>query len=262
MLKRRIVSLKSRTEHPDVAKFKMHTHETYELFMFLSGDGKYFVEGSVYPLFSGDILIMKKAEAHSLLLNNSSPYERMVVHFTAKDILSDKRAEILDFLDSRPLGKYNKFPAASFKDSAWQYYILKICESDDNAQKQIYLTVLLSELYSAFPLIKTNEAKQRNNIIDIINYINAHLTETLSLDKLCATFFISKAQLNRNFKRMTGTTVWSYIQTKRLLLAREMLGQGQNPTKVAASCGFNDYCSFFRAYKQRFSVSPKNNRGI
>lgn len=260
MLKKPITSLKSKTENPDVAKFKMHTHETYELFMFLSGDGKYFVEGSVYPLFSGDILIMKKAEAHSLMLNNSCAYERMVVHFTAEDILGESRDEIIDFLDNRPLGKFNKYPAAAFKDSNWQYYMQKICETDDNARKQIYLTVLLLELCSKFPLIKNSEVKQKNNIIDIINHINAHLTEDLSLDSLCEKFYISKAQLNRNFKRTTGTTVWSYIQTKRLLLAKEMLGNGYNPVKVAANCGFNDYCSFFRAYKTKFSVSPKNDK--
>lgn len=260
MLKKPITSLKSKTENPDVAKFKMHTHETYELFMFLSGDGKYFVEGSVYPLFSGDLLIMKKAEAHSLMLNNSSPYERMVVHFAAEDILGESHDEIIAFLDNRPLGKFNKYPAAAFKDSNWQYYMQKICETDDNARKQIYLTVLLLELCSKLPLIKNSEVKQKNNIIDIINHINAHLTEDLSLDSLCEKFYISKAQLNRNFKRTTGTTVWSYIQTKRLLLAKEMLGNGYNPVKVAANCGFNDYCSFFRAYKTKFSVSPKNDK--
>ena len=139
MQEKTITSLKSRTETPDVAKFKMHTHETYELFMFLSGDGKYFVEGSVYPLSSGDILIMKKAEAHSLMLSSSCAYERMVVHFTAEDILGESRDQIIDFLDNRPLGEFNKYPAAAFKDSNWQYYMLKICETYDNAIKQIYL---------------------------------------------------------------------------------------------------------------------------
>lgn len=262
MQKRSIVSLKSRTESPDLTKFKMHTHENYELFMFLSGDGKYFVEGTVYPLSPGDLLIMKKAEAHSLLLNNNTPYERIVVNFSSEDILSDERESIIDFLDSRPLGKLNCYPAARFKDSYWQYYMTKICEAEGNSQKQIYLTVLLTELYKTPPILEKASTNHHNNTIDIINHINNHLTENLNLDKLCEKFYISKAQLNRNFKRMTGTTVWAYIKAKRLLLAKELLNQGHNPTQVSTLCGFGDYCSFFRAYKQRFSINPKSDKSI
>ena len=49
---------------PDPAEFKMHTHETYELYSFMSGKGIYRVEGTPYPLKYGDVLIMRPAEAH------------------------------------------------------------------------------------------------------------------------------------------------------------------------------------------------------
>lgn len=41
---------KSTDQNPNPSMYAMHTHDTYEIFCFLSGNAKYFVEGNVYPL--------------------------------------------------------------------------------------------------------------------------------------------------------------------------------------------------------------------
>ena len=92
-----------------------------------------------------------------------------------------------------------------------------------------------------------------------INYINNHLFEDLSLDNISETFYISKTHLTRKFKKYTGSTVWDYILTKRLLYAKELLKNGEKPTDVYVDCGFNDYCSFYRAYKLKFNLPPKDD---
>ena len=107
-------------------------------------------------------------------------------------------------------------------------------------------------------MIKTQENSSRE-IIDIVKYINNHLSEELSLDIICDRFFISKSHINRKFKKVIGSTVWEYINIKRLLLAKELLHNGISPTNVYLKCGFKDYCTFFRAYKAKFGVSPKSS---
>lgn len=236
----------------------MHTHDTYEIYCFLSGNAKYFVEGNTYPLNPGDILVMKKAEAHSLLINKCTPYERIVVNFNSNAIGENVRSKIVSFLDKRPLGIKNRFPASLFSGTNWIYYMKKICESDDINIQSVYLTVLLSELYERFPEIKTQKASSEG-IMDIVKYINYNLSGELNLDIICNRFFISKSNLNRKFKKIIGTTVWEYVITKRLLLAKELLQAGALPTDVYLECGFKDYCTFFRAYKAKFNVSPKND---
>ena len=243
------------TQVPDLDKFHMHTHETYELYCFLSGDAKYFVEGTIYTLKSGDIVIMKKSEAHTLLIKSCIPYERIFINFNADAILGDRG--ILDFIDNRPLGSNNRYPASVFKETHWYYYLKKICSAKNIHEKQAYLTVLLIELRDNYPKICENTPPEKDNIIEMIDYINMHLTENLSLDFLCNHFYISKVQINRKFKQMTGSTVWQYILAKRLLLAKELLQSGRHPTDVSVECGFHDYCSFFRAYKSKFNACPK-----
>lgn len=254
----RIVSSINYTEKPDLFKFNMHTHDNYEIYCFLSGNAKYFVEGNTYPLKSGDILIMKKAEAHSLLINSNRPYKRIVVNFNSDAIGESVRSKIVSFLDNRPFGIKNRYSASLFSGTNWLYYLEKICESNDINIKSVYLTVLLSELYEQFLEIKTQEASSEE-LMDIIKYINSNLSGKLNLNIICDRFFISKPHLNRKFKKIIGTTVWEYITTKRLLLAKELLQNGIAPTNAYSQCGFENYSTFFRAYKTKFGISPKNS---
>ena len=251
-----ITSYKNYTQNPDLQMFTMHTHNDYEIYCFLQGSAKYFVEGNIYNLKSGDILIIKKAEAHTLLINKNIPYERFVVNFTADSLIGGSREIITDFLDSKPLGVNNRYSFANFKEKHWIYYLEKICETEDQNEKELYLTVLLNELKNSYRLI-TGDSPNYDSTQEIIRYINRHLTDGITLESISERFYISKSQLQRRFKRTTGSTVWEYILTKRLLLAKELLQNGEHPTSCYLKCGFSDYCSFFRAYKAKFEVSPK-----
>lgn len=246
------------TQKPDASNVYMHAHDLYEIFYFLHGDANYFIEGNIYNLEPGDILFIKKAEAHSLLINSQAPYERIVINFYDDALLGEESHNIISFFDNLPLGSGNIYPASMFKEKNWQYYISKILSSENMDRKRLYLSVLVTELYDCSPSIM-NIQPAKDCISDIIDYLNNHLTDQLSLDFICKRFYISKSHLNRKFKLMTGSTVWEYITTKRLLSAKELLHSGERPTKVFLKCGFNDYASFFRAYKAKFGAAPKND---
>lgn len=236
----------------------MHTHDGYEAYCFLGGRAKYFVEGSIYPLRPGDILIMKKAESHTLLLLKDLPYERIAIHFSADAIIGANKDKLISFLNERPLGKSNRFPAATFKEKNWLYYLNTICESDDEEKQKLYLTVLISELCESIGDIRP-DSEARDNISEVIAYINSHLSDDISLDSICSVFHTSRSHTNRKFRQMTGSSMWEYIKLKRLLMAKELLTSGESPYRVYEKCGFNEYSSFYRAYKTEFGISPKED---
>lgn len=247
---------KDYSENPDISLFKNHTHEYYEIFCFISGDARYFVEGNIYDLKSGDILVIKKAEAHSLLINKCIPYTRYVIHFDAAALLGEGSEALISLIDKKPLGKRNRIPAAVTFENNWLYYLDKTVQSEQLNEKRLYLTVLFNELCQN---INKTEYENTSNKTDrrIIDYINKNLMQNITLDEICQHFYLSKTHLNRKFKAMTGSTVWDYIVAKRLIFARDLLLQGQKPTLVSEKCGYSDYSSFYRAYKLRFGVSPK-----
>ena len=247
---------KNYTKNPDVEKFAAHTHEAYEIFCFLSGDAKYYVEGNIYDLKEGDILLIKKAETHSLLINSNVPYERYVVVFRADDLLGEYAKSLLQVVDKKPLGKYNKI---FFKDKKPILYLLEQITSVESVEeKRVYLTVLLNEICKNLYLNKSEELNIVKDI-EIIEYINQNLMKISGIEEICSRFFISSAQLSRKFKAMTGSTVWNYIVTKRLLVAKELLSQGIMPHTASEICGYEEYSSFYRAYKCHFGSSPKDD---
>ena len=60
------------------------------------------------------------------------------------------------------------------------------------------------------------------------------------------------------FKKETGCTIGSYITTKRLLLARDMIRDGSSVSAACDACGFGSYSSFIRAYRKQFHSTPTN----
>ena len=122
----------------------------------------------------------------------------------------------------------------------------KIISSKNDSIKKLYLSVLINELYECRDEALKLQTEQ-DSFSDIIAYLNARITENLTLDSICESFYISKSQLNRKFRRMIGSTVWEYVTAKRLIMAKELLQKGESPMKVYSQCGFNDYTSFYRA---------------
>ncbi len=53
-------------EAPDNKGIGFHIHDRCEVFLFVSGNAQYLVEGSVYPLERGSLLIMRPGEAHCI----------------------------------------------------------------------------------------------------------------------------------------------------------------------------------------------------
>ena len=58
---------------------------------------------------------------------------------------------------------------------------------------------------------------------------------------------------------MMGCTVWEYVIRRRIYSARQRLFLGGNVTDAYQKSGFNDYSSFFRAYKKVVGISPSED---
>ena len=64
----------------------------------------------------------------------------------------------------------------------------------------------------------------------------------------------------RKFKAETGYSIHQYITSKRLLKARSLLRSDLPLTKICFDCGFRDYSTFSRAFRELFHQTPKDYR--
>lgn len=95
------------------------------------------------------------------------------------------------------------------------------------------------------------------SINSVIDYINTHLFTELNNDYLANHFFVSKYYLMRKFKLKTGYSIHQYILNKRLILAKEKIKSGIALTQICFDCGFKDYSTFSRSFKQIFKQTPR-----
>lgn len=250
----------SRDEHPNAAEFTMHAHERLEIYYFLSGSAHFVIEGNKYPLCPRDLLIMRQAEVHALVVNSDQPYCRMAIHFPLNvfDSLDPERRLLRPFFD-RPLGSGNRFEAALYPDARWHEEFDRLDFSDNRSAHFATLAGIiriLSELCEVFDGGANSGVVERSFAGELVSYVNEHLFEDISLDTIVAAFYRSKSQISRTFREATGISVWNYVLMKRLMAARAYLQDGESSEKTCEKCGFGDYSAFYRAYKARFGCSP------
>lgn len=98
-----------------------------------------------------------------------------------------------------------------------------------------------------------------NMIVEkVVEYIENHLSEDLSLNKIAKELSYSKFYIARSFAEKTGCTIFKYIQGRRLTIAAQKLVETQKPIiEIAYEAHYNSQQAFTLAFKQLYSVTPQ-----
>lgn len=250
-------------------EYEFHYHEFHKITIFIQGNVQYFIEGKTYKLEPYDIVLVERNDLHRIQVDSSAPYERIIVYISPGFMESYHNEEYdlrFCFQKARQEESYVLRIPSLEKSSLFQITNrLEKSFEDKEYANSLYRQILFLEF-----MIHLNRAalKKRIEFLDtdlynakvlrLMHFINAHLTETLNIDKLAASFFTSKYYLMRLFKAETGYTIGGYITYRRLLLAREHILKGMPITEACFAAGFKDYSTFSRAYKSEFKETPRN----
>lgn len=246
---------------PNDLEFSAHMHENYELFCFVSGDADYMIEGRTWHLEYGNVLLMCPGESHRLILKSDQPYERYTVNFLIEALPRELR-NVIRILENRPLEQRNFFEMRNFGGVTPIDLFNTVCRGNsenDWLKVRAVLPTILSLLCSN-ENEQMNEGSVKNDAAKMVDWINKHLFDPVTLPDVAAKFHRSISQTERIFNAATGTTVGKYCRTKRLLKARQMLNSGESAESVCAKCGFGDYSAFFKLYKKQFGCAPTDTK--
>lgn len=89
-----------------------------------------------------------------------------------------------------------------------------------------------------------------------IKYIKHNYAKPISLDEISSISGFSSYYFTREFKKLTGTTFVSFLNTFRCEKAAAMLGGGATVTEACFGCGFNDIGYFSRTFLKIMGTSP------
>ena len=246
-------------------KADYHYHEFYKLLFFGAGRGSYFVEGKRYSLAPGDIILIGSQCVHRPEFEPGTPSERIIIYISP-DFLSRESSNSCDLTECfskaydhvlRPNERIRQILFSLVTDIEQELSSNRYGHEISSSGILLRLLVEIArsirreDVQKPAPLLP--KSKQ---MLALLQYLDAHLTEELSIDRLAEKFFLSRFHMMRRFREETGTTIHAYISDHRLMMARDLMAQGVSATEACFLCGFGSYSSFSRAYGKFFGTTP------
>lgn len=242
--------------------FSFHYHDFHKVVIFLSGNVTYHIEGKAYRLEPWDILLVDRHSIHKPEIDASVPYERFIL-WIQNDIAESELTKCFRKASDR---SYNLVRLHSDLQEKLKEILFEL---EASLKEEAFGNDILSRaLFSQFMVYLNRIFLEKQYIFDrksyscdsqiasLIQYINHHLSEELTIEALAKQSYLSKYYLMRKFKEDTGYTIHNYITSKRLLLARSLIAEGIPVIKASQQSGFKEYSTFVRAYKRQFNKVP------
>ncbi|MCD7891981.1 MAG: AraC family transcriptional regulator, partial [Ruminococcus sp.] len=109
--------------------------------------------------------------------------------------------------------------------------------------------------------LSEQELAKINRIRSMMEFIEFHYMEELTVDQIAKSVSISNSACLRCFHEMLNTTPMQYVMEIRLKKAAALLRSTNKSAKdIALDCGFNDISYFTKLFRRKYDCTPGNYR--
>lgn len=258
--------------HQDVSfdkeEVSIHSHEFYELLYCRTGNIEYYLGTKRFKVNGGDLIIVPPGISHRPILPDKfkEPYRRYVMWISKEMmLLFEKDKSFKPSFFNEPIMFHTLgtpyehikdiFSKACFENVerslGWQYTIMGL------AIEAVPLIIRLKEDINKLP---TPEKPQM--IDEIISYIENHLLDKLTLTSVSKKFYVSESTISQLFKKKLDVSFYHYVTQRRLICSKNYILKGEPLDNIYQLVGFNDYSTFFKAFKKEYGISPSAFKNI
>lgn len=252
------------------AHIQLHSHTFYELLYCCNSCGaEYLVGTERYRLQRGDIILLPPGISHRPLLPEHmiEPYKRVVL-WISTEFMNGLRQDFPEMFGAS--GSNNVLLRTA--DTPWEslgelfYTGLRAAEAG-GVEWQMLLVgntlTLLAQIRRAFADRGHTLQAEKPELLDrVLAYVEAHLSERITLERIARHFYVSESTISQTFRKKMGVSFYRCVTQRRLIAAKELIAGGTALESVSNQVGFMDYSAFYRAFRQEYGISPRQYRSL
>ena len=252
----------SKTENASVTtKPELHSHSGHlEVYYFISGSLRFVADGKGTPVAGGDMLILSNGVLHRPMITAPSTYERKHIQLDVR-AFGEMGGVALDVYREIKKKRVLFVPGTAKESRELAELYLSIENAAECGRDTEALSGLLYLLSRAVgvgaELSDAGYTANGERAVSIMQYIDDNLGGDLSYSALASRFYLSEKALYSLFLREVGVPLGDYVAERRIVAAKSMLEAGDTAGDVAYAVGFRDYSVFYRSFKRRLGVSPR-----
>lgn len=261
--------------HTRFVHFPQHTHNYIEVIYMCQGRTTHILNGSEVILEEGDLLFLNQNAVQEILPAGA---EDIAVNFivlpefldTAFSMMGNEENQLRDFLVGALCGQDG--------ETSWLYFhvadvlpVQNLVEnmvwtifydsSNKRSCTQITMGLLFLQLLDYMDKVEAGGRKFDTEITaTVLSYISDHYKNG-TLSELASQMGYDVYWLSREIRRRTGKTYKELLQEKRMQQAVYLLTNSQIPvTDIIESIGYDNTSYFYRKFRERYGMSPKEYR--
>ncbi len=238
-------------------------HDFWEMIYAKDGSITISEDEKIYELSEGQAVFHKPMEFHRLKCRKGQKAELIIISFSAEGDLIEPLGNgvfELNLYHQQMLFDTLKQINASFDCSDIPLKQSAKNPVEENLSVSRLESLLLSILSEISPSKKQSYSVGAHNYKKIIDVMNQHLDENLSVDDIAALCCLSPSNLKKTFKTYAGCGVMEHFNRLRIIRATEYLRQGISITDISRKMHFSSTGYFSSVFKRETGLSPLRYR--
>lgn len=243
-----------------------HRHDAYEIYLFLGGNMKLYIEQSCFLCKPGEMYLISPEQFHTVVCNGECEYDRLIINIK-EDLIRKLSYEDVYLGECFKLDSPEQVKRITLNESELKEFLSLFRQFQEMRIKPEFGYSLVMNAYLTQILVFINRLFLHNRpesgknlmpplVQSVMEYIREHLSEQITLDELSEKFFFNGKYISRCFKKHTGLTIRTYILDQRITMAKKLLTDGCNVSEACYKSGFSDYANFIRSFTNAVGVSP------
>lgn len=243
----------------------VHFHDFYKVTFVKYGSGSYMIDGRIYDVTTGDIILVGRGVPHRPSFAPGNLYDRYTLYISVKmledfdipechirDLFSSESANVIrpemketdSFAGVLERIDREKRSSSYASHLAARLGVIRFLIEAGRCREESALTVPLS-------------AAEEDDMLRLLRYVNDNISKVMSVDDIAEHFKTEPSNLDEDFRTAFGCQLAEYMKNRRLTRAHEMIMDGQDPAEACYSCGYGSYKDFADSYEDKYGVPPK-----